>query len=117
MKILISILVTALLAWVASFLTSFWWMIAVVPFLIAVIAKMKTGRGFIVGFLGIALLWLYLIVKADVGNEHILLSRMTTLFSLPSNTVFIIVNVFIGALVGGLGGWSGAAMNKLFKQK
>lgn len=117
MKTFITILITALLAWAASYATSYWWMIAAVPFLVAVIAKMKSGKGFVVGSLSIALLWLYLIMEADTANNHILVSRMTTLFNLPSNTVFIIVNIFIGALIGGLGGWSGAAMNKLFKQK
>lgn len=112
MKQLIIIILTALIAWVTS--TFAWWMIAVVPFLVSVFLKLKSGKGFLNGFCAIAVLWLYLILKTDIANEHILSTKIAALFTLP-HTAFIIVNTFIGALVGGLGGWSGAAMRKIYK--
>ena len=115
MRQLITIIITALLAWLASY--SFTrWMVAVIPFLIAVVWQQKAGWAFVNGFISIGLLWLYLILRTDITNEQILSNRMAQLFGL-SHTLFIVVNIVLGALVGGLGGWSGASMWKLFKQK
>lgn len=111
MKFLITIIVTALLAWLGSYYVS-WWMIAVVPFLAALAMRMKGGRGFITGFLSIGLLWLYLVLKTDMANEQILSGRMSQLFGL-GHTLFLTVNVLLGALIGGMGGWSGGALGRL----
>lgn len=108
MKFIVTILVTALLAWPGSWLLA-WWMIALVPFVVAIVLKQKPGRGFLSGFIAIALLWFYLSLKADIANEHILSTRIAELFGLSHN-LFIIVNILVGALAGGLGGWSGAAI-------
>lgn len=114
MRQLITIIITALLAWLASYSFT-WWMVAVIPFLIAVVWQQKAGWAFVNGFISIGLLWLYLILRTDITNEQILSNRMAQLFGL-SHTLFIVVNIVLGALVGGLGGWSGASMWKLFKQ-
>jgi len=116
MRLLISILITALLACLTSWLFAAWWMIAVIPFLVAIVSKQKPGQAFISGMLAIALLWLILIVKTDTANERILSSRMAQLFGL-GHILFLIVNVVLGALVGGLGGWSGASMRKIYREK
>lgn len=115
MKSFVIILLTALLAWLAS-LTIAWWMIAVVPFLIAVVLKQKPGKAFVSGMLSIALLWTALIMRADIDNEYLLSSRMAQLFSL-GHAAFILVNIILGALVGGLGGWTGACMNGIYQRK
>ena len=114
MKILINILVIAIAAWILSTFVS-WWMIAAVPFVVSVSAKQKAGKAFLTGFAGIGLLWLYLILKTDLANESILSERIAQLFGLQ-HTLFLAVNVFLGALVGGLGGWSGAAISRLAKK-
>lgn len=113
MRWITTIIITAFWAWLFSLLFT-WWMIAVIPFVVALIAKQKAGRAFLSGFISIALLWLILILKQDIANEYLLSNRIAQLFSLP-HSVFIIVNVFLGALVGGLGGWSGAAMRGMFR--
>ncbi|MCB0697744.1 MAG: hypothetical protein KDC07_10290 [Chitinophagaceae bacterium] len=113
MKNIVTILITALLSWLGAYYIG-WWMVAVVPFLVAVIAKQKAGRGFLSGCIAIGLLWLVLILKQDAANDYLLSGRIAQVIGL-SHTVFIIVNVILGALVGGLGGWSGAAMRGIFK--
>lgn len=115
MRQLITIIITALLAWLASY--SFgWWIVAVIPFLIAVVWQQKPNQALMNGFLSIGLLWLYLVLRADTANEQILSNRMAQLFGL-SHILFLVVNIVLGALVGGLGGWSGASMWKIFKHK
>ncbi len=114
MNRLITILSTVFLAWIGSMLIA-WWMIAVVPFIMAIVTKQKTGRAFLYGFISIALLWLYLIYSADIGNQGILARRMATLIlGSPSNSMFIAINVLLGGIIGALGGWSGASIRKLF---
>lgn len=113
MRKLLLILLTAILSGVAVWFLP-WWMIAVIPFLIAVVAKTKGGEGFFIGFVAIILLWGIWILIADIGNEHILSTRLATSFGLPTY-VFIIVNILLGGIIGGLGGWSGASIRKVFK--
>lgn len=115
MRQLITIIITALLAWLTSYVFA-WWMIAVIPFLIAVVWQLRPGWAFLNGFLSIGLLWLYLILKADIANGQILSDRMAQLFGL-GHALFITVNILLGALVGGLGGWSGASMRRIFKTR
>ena len=115
MRQLITIIITALLAWLASYSFA-WWMVAVISFLIAVVWQLKPGWAFVNGFLSIGLLWLYLILRTDIANEQILSNRIAQLFGL-GHTLFIVVNIVLGGLVGGLGGWSGASIWKIFKRK
>ena len=114
MRHLITIIITALLAWLTSQVFA-WWMVAGIPFLIAVVWQLKPGGAFLNGFMSIGLLWLYLILKTDIANEQILSQRMAQLFGL-GHPLFLVVNILLGALVGGLGGWSGASMWKMFKK-
>lgn len=114
MRLFIAILLTALLAGIATWLLP-WWMIAVSAFIVMLVMSLKPSSGFLAGFLGIALLWLTVIVIKDMSNAHILSGRMAILFGLPNANLFIVVNVFLGALVGGLAGWSGALTSKIFK--
>lgn len=115
MRMLITIIITALLAWLTTYVFA-WWMVAVIPFLVAVVWQQDPGRGFLNGFFSIALLWLFLVLKTDTANEQVLSQRMAQLFGL-SHAIFIIVNIVLGALVGGLGGWSGASMWKIYKRE
>ena len=111
MKQLFSILLIAILSAIA---TAFfpWWMVAIVTF--SVVALVRPTRPFLIGFAGVALFWLALILMRDIPNQHILSQRMSKLFSLPHYSIFIIVDVLLGGLVGGLAAWSAAAMRKLF---
>jgi hypothetical protein len=115
MRFVIAILLTALLAGITTWLLP-WWMIAVSAFIVMLIISVKPAGGFFAGFLGIALLWLIVVMMKDMSNAHILSGRMVKLFGLPNAALFIAVTVFLGGLVGGLSGWSGALTRKIFKQ-
>lgn len=115
MRSVITVIITAGLSWLLS-LAFGWWMVALVPLLISLIAGYKPGMGFVNGLVSIGLLWLYLVLKTDMDNEQILSDKMAELFGL-SHTIFLVVNVAVGALVGGMGGWSGASLPLLFKKE
>lgn len=114
MRFLSAILLTALLAAITTWLFA-WWMIAVAAFMVMLFIMVKPAKGFLAGFLGIALLWLIIILFKDQANDHVLADRMSKLFGLSNSVLFITVNVFLGALVGGLAGWSGALTRKIFR--
>ncbi len=113
MRIIIATFFIALLAFAAEYYWP-WWIIAVVSFVIIFLFNLNPGRGFIAGFLGIAVCWLAVVLWRDILNDHILSQRMATLFGLPNYSLFIIVTVFVGGLVGGLAGWSGSQVRRIF---
>jgi hypothetical protein len=116
MRFTTSILLIILLAAAAEYFFP-WWTIAVVAFIIAFIAGLRPGKAFLSGVLGIGLLWLGWALWADMANDHILSSKMAALFKLPNYILFIVVTVFVGALVGGLSALSGALVKRAVAQK
>lgn len=114
MRFAFSILLTIILAGFAEYFFP-WWTIVLAAFIIALLFQLKPGKAFLAGFLSIAILWLAWTLKIDSANQHILSQRMARLFSLPGYGWFIAVEVFIGALLGGLGAWSGSLLR--FAQK
>ena len=115
MRNLLYILIVALLAGLATWFLP-WWLVAVVPFVLAILWQLRPGRAFLLSAAGICLLWLVVILVRDIANDHILSARMAKLFSLPGSFLFILVNLVIGSLVGGLAGWAGALMNRAFRR-
>ncbi len=115
MRALLTILFIAVLSGICTYFLP-WWMMAVCTFLVVVTMRQGALSGFITGFAGIALLWTVLILFTDIFNSQILATRMAKLFGLPNAAVFIVVNIFLGALIGGLSGWSGGMMYKYFRK-
>lgn len=87
-----------------------WWMIAVCSFLAGLLIYQRPYRAFFAGFLAIALFWLVSILMKDIPNQHILSTRMAGVFGLPNYALLIAVNVFLGALIGGLSAWGGSLL-------
>lgn len=113
MKFAASTITIAVLSALATWMMP-WWLIAVVAFAVSFTFQLSAGRAFLSGFLGIALFWLVAIVLIDTANEHILSVRMAKLFGLPNYWIFIIINLLVGGLVGGVAAWSGAVMRNTF---
>jgi len=116
MRLLLAIILIAILAGAATYVLP-WWMIAVVAFAVTCIMGLRAGKGFLAGFLGIAILWLAVALYADVRNEHLLSTKMAKVFSLPNGALFLTVTVVLGAIIGGLAGLSGALVRKAFAGK
>ena len=91
-----------------------WWSLAVVAFLVALLIVLRPGKAFLAGFLAIALLWTGWALFRDIPNHQILSTRMARLFGLPHSALFLLVTAFVGGLVGGLAGWSGALVRRAF---
>jgi len=113
MRLLLTILIIATMAAIAEWFAP-WWMAAIVACVAGYASRLSTGKAFLAGFCGIALLWLTFALWRDIPNHHILSTRMAQLFKLPSYILFIVVTAFLGGVLGGLAAWSGAHLRKLF---
>lgn len=110
MRMPVTIIAIIVVAFIVGTITP-WWSVAVVAFLVGLLAGHKPGRGFLAGFLGVGLYWLFIALYRDAANEHILAGRMAALFHLPGPYVFAAITAIIGALVGGLSSWAGSLLS------
>ena len=112
MKILLSIVLIALLSFIAGLFLP-WWSIALVAFLVAVLVRLSPGGHFLSGFLGVFLIWTILAFWIDQKNEHILSSKVAQLFHLGSASfLLVLISALIGGLVGGFAALSGGYLHK-----
>lgn len=109
MRFLLSILLTAVLAFVAGMYLE-WWSIAIVAFLVALLLPQSLGRSFLAGFLGIFILWGVLSLWIDIKNDSLLSTKMAELFGLPAGILLVLVTALVGALVGGFAAMSGSSL-------
>lgn len=93
-----------------SILESFlpWYILVLICFVVCLIARLSATKSFIAGFVGIFLSWLIAILLKDIPNHHLLSTKLSNLFQLKGNYIlFIIINLLLGGLLGGLSGWCG----------
>lgn len=110
MKLFLTIILTALLSFIAGLWLQ-WWSIAIVAFLVALLMQLNVGRGFLAGFLGIFLLWGVLAFVIDVKNNSILSQKIALIFPLGgSAALLILVTALVGALVGGFAAMAGSSI-------
>ncbi|MFN4249127.1 MAG: hypothetical protein ACK4EY_15475 [Flavipsychrobacter sp.] len=109
-------IIIVVLGLIFSLFMSGMWMAIVLPSTMMIAMQIPGRRAFGAGFLGVAFLWLVLILIKDIPNHHILSSCMAGLLGLPNSALFILVNVLLGGLIGGLSAWSGAVLNKAFRK-
>lgn len=109
MRFWLAVLLIALLSAAVEYFLP-WWSVAVVCLVVSLFVTQTGGRAFWMGFLGVGIFWLVMVLLRDIPNEHILSTRMAALFHLPGHWAFILVTVLIGALVGGLSSLLGALM-------
>ena len=108
MKFLLSVVLIALVSFIAGLYLP-WWSIAIVPFLVAVWMRQSAAAGFIAGFTGIFVLWVIVAAWINYKNDSILSHKIALLFPLGgSSFLLIIVTAFVGGLVGGFAAMSGS---------
>jgi len=116
MKLLISILLTALLSFTAGLYLP-WWTIAVCAFIVSALIIQKPIKAFIAGFAGVFLLWLIFSWLIDSANDQILSQKIAQIFPLRGiSFLLILITAFIGGLVGGLGALSGSYLRHGIKK-
>ncbi len=112
-KYVLSILVTAVLAFVSGLYMP-WWGIAIAAFLVSTAIPQKPAFSFLSGFLGVFLLWEVLAWWIDNKNNGILSQKVASIFSLGGSSVLlIVVTSVIGALVAGFAALAGSYLRRL----
>ncbi len=113
LKYILSILVTAVVAFVTGIYMP-WWGIAIAAFLVSAAIPQKPVFSFLSGFLGVFLLWEVLAWWIDNKNNGILSQRVAGLFKLGNSSVLLIViTSVIGALVAGFAALAGSYLRRL----
>jgi hypothetical protein len=112
MKFATSVLLTALLSFIAG-LKFGWWSVALVSFLVAILVQQKAGKAYLAGFTGIFLLWSLLALWINIQNQSVLSAKIAKVIPLGgSPAALILVTAFIGALVAGFGAMSGSYLRQ-----
>lgn len=104
MKFIVSIILTALLAYVFGLFTTLpWWCFAISSFVIAISIHQTAFKSFLSGFIGLFLLWISLAFLKDIVNDHILATKVAQILPLGGSYIAVMfLTGFIGGLVSGL---------------
>jgi hypothetical protein len=114
MKFFITIIVIALVSFVASLFMP-WWVIAIAAFVVSFFIPQNNGKAFTAGFIALFLLWAGISLYLSIANNYLLAHKMSLLFLKIDNPIsLIIVTGIIGGLVAGFASLSGAMCKKLF---
>jgi hypothetical protein len=108
-------LIILILSFAAGFILP-WWLVAIISFLAALIIGKTSGKGFLSGFLGVAIAWIALALMKSIPNENILAGRVATLFHLPNWIFILVITAVTGGLIGGLAAWSGVLFRKALQK-
>ena len=113
LKYILSIVVTALMAFVSGLYLP-WWGIAIAAFLVSAAIPQKPTFSFLSGFLGVFLLWEVLAWWIDNKNNGILSQKVAALLGLGNSSVLLIViTSIVGALVAGFAALAGTYLRRL----
>jgi hypothetical protein len=113
LKYVLSIVVTALVAFVSGLYLP-WWGIAIAAFLVSAAIPQKPTFSFLSGFLGVFLLWEVLAWWIDNKNNGILSQKVAALLGLGNSSVLLIViTSIVGALVAGFAALAGTYLRRL----
>jgi hypothetical protein len=108
MKLFASILLIALLSFVAGLYLP-WWSIAIAAFLVSAIIHQGAGKAFLSGFLALFLLWGGLAWYMDMKNQGILSAKIAAILPLGGSSILLVlVTALVGALVAGFAAMSGS---------
>jgi len=108
MKFIVSLLLTALLSFVAGLYLE-WWSIALAAFIVALCIRQKPGGAFFSGFGALFLLWGGLAWCIDSNNHGVLSRRIAEMLGLGgSSFLLILVTALVGALVAGFASLAGS---------
>ncbi|MCX6213449.1 hypothetical protein [Spirosoma sp.] len=85
-----------------------WWSLAIVAFGVCFWRSSGSGRAFLSGFLGVALVWLIYALLIQLRTDGVFVGRMSELlFKTNTSVLPALVACLLGGLVGGLAGLSG----------
>lgn len=112
MKFIIQVIFTIVLGFIMAQFFPFW-SVALSAFIIAIGVQKKVFVSFLAGLFSIIILWGVSAWVMSSGNDHILLERVASVFSL-SPELFLGVNALVGGLLGAFAAATGSQLRALF---
>lgn len=104
MKFFISLLLIAVLSFVACLYFP-WWSIALIAFVVVAFIPQKPAAAFLCGFAAIFLFWAALSFFISSNNDHVLAHKVSLLILKMDNPFLLIfATAVIGGLVAGFAG-------------
>lgn len=113
MKFILSIFITALLAYLLGIYLP-WWSIAIAAFVVSLLINQGAGLSYLSAFLGIFILWSVLALLINTANAGILANRVRQLFGIGQSYQLIMLTGFIGGVVAGFSALSANLLRRLF---
>ena len=114
MKLLVKIILIALLVYFGELYLP-WWSISIAAFLGGLFIKTKGVHALFAGFLGVAIIWLWISVRIDIETQSILTNKIAQLANSDNKYLVIAATALLGGLVGGISAWTGHNFRKLFE--
>lgn len=112
MTAIIIAIIAAIAEWFAP-----WWSAAIIAGIAGFASHLSTGKAWWAGFCGLGAMWLTVVLCRDIPNAHLLSTRMADLmFKTKSYPLYLLLTAILGALIGGLGAWSGAHLRMALKR-
>jgi cbb3-type cytochrome oxidase subunit 1 len=110
MKFIVSVILTAFLAFAAGLYGDLpWWLFAITSLIVAIAIPQKPGKAFLSGFLALFLLWVLLAAMKDMPNHHLLSEKVAKVLPLGGSYVaLILITGIVGGLVSGLAALTGS---------
>jgi len=113
MKIIISIVLTALMGF-AVCLYFPWWSFAITSTIVAATIHQRPWKAFVTGFAGMFILWGGLALFIDMQNEHILSQKVAEILPLGGSVpLLIVITGLVGGLISGFAALAGSYARKL----
>ncbi|MGI8950493.1 MAG: hypothetical protein ACR2FN_02800 [Chitinophagaceae bacterium] len=98
MKFIVSVLLSAFLAYVICLFLP-WWGFALTSFLVALAIPQKPWKALLAGFLALFLFWAIYAFMLDNANAHLLSKKVAAILPLGGSTIAIL---FLSAFIGGI---------------
>jgi len=113
-KILVSILLSALATYAIGMYTQLpWWSFAATNFIIALAIPQKPWVAFLSGATGVGAIWAVLATVLDTANQHILSTKVANVLPLHGSYItLIVITAIVGALIGGFAALTGSYIRK-----
>lgn len=117
MKFFVSLLLVAVLSYVACLYFP-WWAVAIVAFAVNLLIYQKPSLAWLSAFLAVFILWAGISFIISNNNEHALAQKISILFlKMDSPMLLIFVTGLIGGLVSGFAAVAGNYWRSIFVRK
>lgn len=94
-----------------------WWTIALVAALVGAWMKLNNFQSYLVGFLGVFLLWGAYAAFLNSGNEGILAGKIGAMFGGLGAVQMVLVTAILGGIIGGFAALTGRLFRSLLNYK